>query len=487
VKTLYWHDYETTGISPARDRPLQFAGVRTDEDLNIVGDPLSLYCQPALDILPHPAACMVTGITPQLALEQGVPENIFASRLVAELARPGTCGVGYNSIRFDDEFSRYLLYRNFYDPYQREWSQGNSRWDIIDMLRLTRALRPEGIVWPDKEDGAPSFKLEDLTRVNSISHESAHDALSDVMATIAMARLVRDKQPRLYDYLYSNRSKHKVAAMLDPVAQQPVLHVSGKLPRANGYTALMVPLAQDPTNKNAIICFNLAGDVDALLTLDADEIRERVFARSDQLPDKSERLPLKVIHLNRCPVIATPKLLDASAADRLNINVKHCMDNWNILQRYNATPEFRVEFKAKLQSIFVRPDYANDEDAEQALYQGFLPNSDKPLLTGVRSSAGEELDASHFPFSDSRYRELLFYYRARNFPASLDSVDADTWRRMCRERLTGTGSAYLSLADYNKEVDQITANTTDPSVLALMRNLSAWGKRVCDDLDIVSS
>ena len=474
MSTLYWHDYETTGIFAARDRPLQFAGVRTNEDLEIIGDPLMLYCQPSLDILPHPAACLVTGISPQLAQEKGVSEAEFTARIVAELGYPGTCGVGYNSIRFDDEFSRYLLYRNFYDPYEREWKQGNSRWDIIDMLRLTRALRPEGIVWPDKDDGAPSFKLEDLTRVNGIAHEAAHDALSDVTATIAMARLVKERQPRLYDYLYSNRSKHKVAAMLDPVAQQAVLHVSGKLPRANGYTALMVPLAQDAINKNAVICFNLAGDVDALLELDAEGIRERVFASADQLSSGSERIPLKAIHLNRCPVIATPKLLDAEAAERLNIDVERCMSNWELLQRHGKNAEFRT----KLQAVFTRGDYVGEDDAEQSLYQGFLPNGDKPLLSGVRSSPGAKLDIAHFPFSDSRYRELLLHYRARNFPDTLSAGEAEDWRAMCRERLIGVDSAYLTLPDYERELDNISAGTTDPSVLALMEKLRAWGQQV---------
>ncbi|TNE75578.1 MAG: exodeoxyribonuclease I, partial [Gammaproteobacteria bacterium] len=215
ANTLYWHDYETFGADPSRDCPSQFAGVRTDEALNIIGEPLSLYCQPPTDRLPSPMACLVTGITPQKAREQGVPEPEFMSEVYRELSRPGTCGVGYNSIRFDDEVTRYALYRNFYDPYEREWKHGNSRWDIIDMVRLARALRPEGIEWPNYEDGSPCFKLEQLTLANGISHEAAHDALSDVLATIAMARLVREKQPKLYHYVYEHRLKQKVAGLID--------------------------------------------------------------------------------------------------------------------------------------------------------------------------------------------------------------------------------------------------------------------------------
>ena len=482
MNTLYWHDYETTGIHAARDRPIQFAGVRTDENLNIVGDPLTLYCRPALDILPHPAACMVTGISPQRALAEGVPEHEFAAYIAAELGHPGTCGVGYNSIRFDDEFTRYMLYRNFYDPYEREWKQGNSRWDIIDMLRLTRALRPEGIQWPDKDDGAPSFRLEDLTRANGISHEDAHDALSDVIATIAMARLVRENQPRLYEYCYLSRSKQKVAALLDPVVQQPVLHVSGRLPRTNSYTALMVPLAQDLVNKNAIICFNLSGDVETLMKLDADGIREQVFASTKQLPVGKERIPLKVIHLNRCPVVATPKLLDADAAIRLKIDVDLCMANWQVLNKDGN----RAELRAKLQAVFAPPEYPEVEDVEQALYQGFLPNVDKVRLAEVRSSKAPELDSAHFPFKDSRYSSLLFRYRARNFQDSLRPQDREHWQTLCLERLTGEDTNYLTLSAYEGEIDQMMAGTQKEEELALLEKLRQWGQFVRKEFGIAS-
>jgi len=198
--TLYWHDYETFGIDPKRDRPVQFAGIRTDEALNIIGAPLVIYCQPANDFLPSPQACMITGISPQLALKEGVNEAEFISRIHAEFARPGTCTVGYNNIRFDDEFTRYTLYRNFYDPYAREWQNGNSRWDIIDLLRVTRALRPAGINWPERDDGQSSFRLEELSKANNIAHDAAHDALSDVLATIEVARLIKARQPVQTDF-----------------------------------------------------------------------------------------------------------------------------------------------------------------------------------------------------------------------------------------------------------------------------------------------
>jgi len=224
-ETLYWHDYETFGADPSRDRPVQFAGLRTDLDLNRIGEPLVLYARPANDFLPQPQACLVTGISPQLALERGVPECEFIERILQELARPGTCGAGYNSLRFDDEVTRYTLYRNFHDPYAREWQHGNSRWDIIDLVRTACALRPEGIEWPLREDGLPSFRLEDLTGANGISHGAAHDALADVEATIALARLVRQRQPCITNLRL--RTELKYGSSRGPLRSQPFGHRLG--------------------------------------------------------------------------------------------------------------------------------------------------------------------------------------------------------------------------------------------------------------------
>lgn len=470
MTTLYWHDYETSGIDPARDRPLQFAGVRTDENLELVGTPLRLYCQPDPDLLPQPAACLLTGITPQKAAREGVAEPDFAARIVAELGAPGTCGVGYNSLRFDDEFTRFLLYRNFHDPYEREWRGGNSRWDIIDMLRLARALRPEGMNWPDREDGSSSFRLEDLAATNGIVHDNAHDALSDVLATIALARRVRECQPELYRYVYAHRHKRQLLPLLDPARRRPVLHVSGRLPRERGYTALVLPLARHPANANAVICFDLLGDADALIALDAEAIRARVFTPAAEFAAGIERLPLKAIHLNRCPVVATPKLLDAAAARRLGIDLDRCETNWHKL--------FAVDLTAKLGQVFAPQAMPVPADAETALYAGFLSDAERGLLAAVRTGRGMELDPARLAFRDPRYRELLFRYRARYFPETLTPVEQENWSDFRRWRLTDPESGYLGLAAFRAELSLLAQQPADSARRALLEELQAWGETV---------
>ncbi len=475
--TFYWHDYETFGVDPAVDRPSQFAGLRTDENLNPIGEPLVIYCQPQKDVLPAPMACLVTGITPQHAMEHGLPEPEFMARIHEQLAMPGTCGVGYNSVRFDDEVTRYSLYRNFYDPYQREWKNGNSRWDIIDMLRLCRALRPEGIEWPDHEPGRPSFKLEDLTKANGIAHEAAHDALSDVTATIAMAKLVKQKQPRLFDYVVNNRSKKAIAEMLNLQQRKPFFHISGMLSKEHLYGALMMPLAKHPTNSNGIICVDLSADPEPLLSLDAEQIQRRVFTPADQLAEGEERIPLKVVHVNKVPVVTTHKLLDKAAAQRLQIDVQRCEQHW---QRLN-----QVDLHSKLQLVFAEKPFPAKPEAEQQLYGGFLPNQDKTLLDEVRRASLQDFKQHSFYFSDARYNKLLFSYRARYFADSLTAEEQKTWHDSCKWRLTDESSGYLTLQQQAVEISQLLEdNSLSADKKAVLASLQQWSSNIAAEFGL---
>lgn len=472
--TLYWHDYETWGEVPAQDRPSQFAGIRTDEALNIIGEPLMIYCKPSPDLLPKPEACLITGLSPQYALEHGLSERDFIAAIVAELGAPGTCGVGYNSIRFDDEVTRYTLYRNFYDPYEREWRNGNSRWDIIDMVRMTRALRPEGIVWPDYEDGRPCFRLEKLTEANGLVHEAAHDALSDVYATIAMARLVKQCQPKLYDYAYRLRDKRFVASMIDIGGCKPLLHISSRFPAENGNAALVLPLVMHPNNKNSVIAFNLSSDPSDLLQLSVDELRQRLFTRTDELPAGVERLALKEIHLNKTPMLLPPNMLDDATAERLAIDSSICYRHWQVLA--NLTPASLQALHQKLISLYSEQRFAVPLDPEQMLYSGgFFAAQDKNLMLRVRTLTPPALAQSALAFNDPRLPELLFRYRARNFPETLGSAERIRWRAFCAQRLTDPeAGAGIVLADFQERLTQLEATELSAAQRDLLKQLAVY-------------
>jgi exodeoxyribonuclease-1 len=429
VKTLYWHDYETFGADPARDRPVQFAGIRTDEDLCILGQPLEIYCRPSPDFLPHPEACLITGITPQQALEQGVGEAEFIHRIHAELSQPGTCGVGYNSIRFDDEVTRYTLYRNFYDAYAREWQHGNSRWDLIDVVRMCYALRPERINWPLGDNGAPTFKLERLTQANGIGHQQAHDALADVTATIELARLLKTRQPRLYAYAYGLRRKQEVAKHLNLRNPQALVHISSRYPASRGCAALVVPLVAQPNNANGIVVFDLASDPQGLLDLPVEEIRRRIFSSRADLGDDVERIAVKTVHLNRSPMVVTPNIMDAAGYQRLGIDQAVCARNLQFIESH------RQLIAEKMAQIFSESPQWDNRDPDTQLYAGFFSDADRRLMDDVRTSSPQQLADRRWAFVDERLAPLLLRFRARNFPQSLSPEEWQQWEQWRRQRL----------------------------------------------------
>ena len=426
--TFLWHDYETFGAVPRRDRPSQFAAIRTDAELNEVGEPLMIYCKPAPDYLPSPEACLITGITPQLCLERGLPEHAFAAQIEKAFSQPGTIGVGYNTIRFDDEVTRFLFWRNLIDPYAREWQNECGRWDLLDVVRLTYALRPEGIEWPKKEDGKPSFKLEDLARANGLLHESAHDALSDVRATIALARLVRDRQPRLYDYLYRLRGKQGV---LDQVrVLQPMVHISGMFSGARHYLSVVLPLGWHPRNRNALIVCDLGADVSPLLELDAEALRKRLYTRRDELAEGELPVPLKLLHINKCPVVAPLSVLRPQDRERIGLDLDAC------LAAARTLTDAKANWQDKLAPLYAEESFASSEDPEQQLYDGFIGDRDRRLCEQVRQADPSRLAKEQWPFDDARLPELLFRYRARNFPETLNATEQQQWQDFCRARLS---------------------------------------------------
>lgn len=427
--TFYFHDYETFGKNPSLDRPAQFAGVRTDLDFNIIDQPLVVYCAPANDYLPEPEAVMITGITPQQTIANGVNEAEFSRQIHHVFSVTGTCILGYNNIRFDDEVSRNIFYRNFYDPYAWSWQNGNSRWDLLDVMRACYALRPDGIIWPENDDGLPSFKLEHLTHANNVEHLHAHDAMSDVYATIAMAKRVKQAQPRLFDYLYLHRNKHKINKLIDIVSMTPLVHVSGMFGAARGNTSWVAPLAWHPENKNAVIMCDLAGDISALLELDSDTLRERLYTRKNTLKLDQLPIPIKLVHINKCPVLVPAKTLSAENAERLGIVRQHCLQNLQLLRQ---NPQIRE----KVVAIFSEAaPFTPSDDVDGKLYDGFFSDADRATMKIVQQTPPQNLATLMPCFQDSRLDTLFFRHRARNYPHTLDYSEQQRWLQHRREVL----------------------------------------------------
>jgi exodeoxyribonuclease-1 len=472
--SFLFYDLETFGSDPRRSRIAQFAAIRTDADLNPVGDPISVFAKPADDLLPSPIATLITGITPQAALRDGVSEAELFAMICDEMSQPETCSVGYNSLRFDDEFVRYGLFRNFHDPYEREWRGGNSRWDLLDVFRLAHALRPDGIAWPQREDGATSFKLEHLAALNDVREGDAHEALSDVRALIALARRLKAAQPRLWDYALKLRDKRYAAQLLDTIRITPVLHVSQRFPANRLCAAPVLPLARNPRIDGRVIVFDLGQDPEPLLALDAEQIRNRLYTPAAELAEGEFRIALKEVHLNRCPALVAWDHLREADLQRLGI------DQALVEQRAARLREAGPALAEKVRRVFVDDRERSPSDVDASLYDGFIGDGDKRLCAEVRATPPQALATRAFGFRDPRLQALLFRYRARNWPDMLDAGDRQRWNDYRRQRLrVDSGLSEYGFDSFRAELQLLRGLHVDDSArLALLDQLEAWGNTI---------
>ena len=466
--SFFIYDYESFGISPANDRPAQFAGIRTDADFNIIGEPVMLYCKQTNDYLPTPDAVLVTGITPQECNEKGISEPEFATKILAEFSQPNTCVMGYNNIRYDDEMTRYTFYRNFIDPYEYSWKNGNSRWDLLDLVRACYALRPDGINWAFDDEGMPSFKLEKLTEANGIAHENAHDAMSDVYATIAMAKLIKEKQPKMFQYFFENRGKKEIEKLIDTAEMTPLVHVSGMLGNYRGNCTWVSPIAWHPSNQNAVIVCDLTGDIDNLLVKNATELREDLYTKKSDLEEKGvSAVPLKLVHINKCPILAPAKTLLPENAERLGINRQLCLEN---LAKLRAS----FDIREKVTDIFTEArQFEPSDNVETELYNGFFSHADKNNMAILRSLPPDKLADSGLAFEDKRIPELLFHYRARHFYKTLNRAEQVKWQKYCQRKLA------KSAVDFEERLQRlIEEHANNPEKLALLQQVYEYGAKL---------
>jgi exodeoxyribonuclease I len=475
--TLFWYDIETFGRDAQLDRLAQFAGIRTNGDFEPVDEPIIEYVQIAPDYVPSPQACLITGITPQETLEKGRPEYEVALRIYREWMQPGTCVVGYNNIRFDDEFMRNVFYRNLLDPYVREYANRNSRWDLINVMRAANDLRPEGLEWPNQDDGRPSFRLEELSAANGIAHQHAHDALSDVEATIGLAKLLHDRQPRLFKFLFHNRRKEDVSKLIDLQRRTPLLYTSAMFTRPEGCTTAVAPLAVDPNNRNSVLAFDLRFDPRPLIELSVEQLRERVFTPKEELDE--ERIPLTPLHINRAPVVAPMKTLDEAAARRLGIDSELIRERQRMLQSASNLTE-------KVRAIFDHQGAMPEApDVDMAIYSGgFFLDEDKALFTHLHEQGIEHWRDFSSNFADQRAEKLLHRLVGRNYPSMFTDRERLRWKNFCATHLLfPPGNRIDDFGTFEKKLDTYKRSTElGPREKLIIRSLMNYANQLKDSV-----
>jgi exodeoxyribonuclease-1 len=473
--SFFFYDLETSGFSPRSARVMQFAGQRTDMNLKPVSEPVNVLIKLTPDVVPDPDAVLVTGITPQRTLAEGLSEAEFLKLFYGEVVRPNTIFVGFNNIRFDDEFMRFLNYRNFYDAYEWQWKDGCSRWDLLDVVRMVRALKPEGIKWPFAPDGKPTNRLEFLTKLNKLSHEAAHDALSDVQATIAVAKLVRDKQPELFKYLLDTRKKDKVKAVVDTA--KPFMYTSGRYPSEYLHTTVAVLLGQHAEQDYALV-YDLRQDPTPFLKMSIEELIEAWKFTRD--PD-AIRLPVKTLKYNRCPAVVPGVVKDEETLKRLQLSRGAISRHLRLVSHGEPT------FVEKLFAAVKQMDQAREQDqmslvdnqlnVDERLYDGFVDNSDKVAMRAARVAKPEELADFAAGFRDERLKSLLPLYKARNYPASLSSEERAEWDEFCRQKLLDGGTD-SRLTKYFVRLEELGQGKLNGEQQYLLEELRLYGQSI---------
>ena len=429
TKTFFFYDLETSGLNPKVDRIMQFAGQRTDMELNPIGEPVNILVKMTEDALPSPSAIAVTKITPQQTLRDGISEKEFVDLISEEIFTPDTIAVGYNTVRFDDEFMRAMLWRNFYDAYEWEWKDGRSRWDMLDVVRLTRALRPDGINWPFTEDGKPTNRLELLTKLNGLAHEHAHDALSDVYATIAVAKMICEKQPKLFEYLFKMREKNAVKKLVNLDDKKPFVYASGRYSSEYNKTTVAFPLTSG-RNGNVLV-FDLRYDL-------------------EELDDKYYPV-VKELCFNKCPAVAPISVLEDGGWEKIGLNKETIEKNLEILNKH---PEFAEQMRLKNEE---EKEFPQALEPEAALYDGFLNDRDRIKVAAVRNAKLNELADFHPEFDDERLPELLLHYKGRNFPNTLSESENEKWKEYKKVRLERQTPKFLTELQSIYEKDEFIA------------------------------
>ncbi|MFP4483633.1 MAG: exodeoxyribonuclease I [Spirochaetota bacterium] len=455
--SLLWYDLETFGRHPQWDRIAQFGAIRTNGDFEEIGEPIVAYCRLTPDYVPDPESCLITGITPAEVQEKGMTEREFAALIHEEMMVPATCTAGFNTIAFDDEFIRALFYRNFYDPYRREYMNNNSRWDIIDLLRMCHDLRPEGMEWVRNEKGIPSFRLDALANANGVTLDNAHDALADVRATIGLARLVHQTKPKLFRYYYSLRRKDEVRRRLNLGEMKPILHTSAMYASESGSTTVVIPLSASPDNPNEIIVYDLRRDPTDWLDAPPEEIERRVFTPARELGE-NERIPLTGIRINRVPAVSPLGTIDEAQAESLGIDLGRCLRHAEIIRD-------RPDLLQRIRKIYGKRPPRNFSDPDLQIYSGdFFPDEDREEFDQIRAMPPEELKHNAPRLYDHRAPEMLWRYIARNHPEALTPEEQERWKSFCASRiLTPEADGAWDIAAFKRKVGNLLSRVDTPA------------------------
>ena len=427
-----FYDTETTGTRPAWSQVLQFAAVLTDDDFNELAS-VNVRCRLLPHVVPTPWALKVTGMAPTAVDRHPVSFYEMILGIHRQMKDWGAAYyLGFNSIKFDEEIMRQSFWQNLLDPYVTN-TGGARRGDVLSIMRAALAAQPDILNVPTGPDGKPVHKLEKIAALNGFDTSNAHDALADVRATVHMARLLRDRAPAIWDRAQETARKQNA----EPLVARPVPFVLHSRFGAGGYR-LVVPVCGVPGNGAAHIVFDLARDPTPLLALSADELVQAMAERD---------CPLLTFRANAQPVAfergdrRAPPPGDEPDDSTVRQRVALIVDNRGFCDRVARAAGLRAAA------------FGKSSLAEERIYDGFAPDSDRDLARRFHLLPWEERLAVADRMQDDRLRvfaeRLIWLHRPNLLERDRRAVVGAS---LLRRALIGDGARWTTVATARQEL-----------------------------------
>ena len=459
------YDVETTGLTKGFDQIVQFAALRTDSALKIT-DQFQIRCRLMPHVIPAPEAMRVTGLRIEQLLDTSLPSHYG---MVTEVQRILTSWcpalfLGYNSLSFDEEFLRQVFYQCLYRPYLTN-TRGSARADVLNLCRVTAALRLDVLKPAIDEDGRPIFKLKALAEANGIATPLSHNAVADVSTTLALCQLISNRAPEIWSQFLRFSQKASVESFITEEDAFLVSETFGNHHRAR----VVTPIGRHSERAIRYYCLDVVADLDTLRGMSDDQLISLC---------KGAARPIVTIRTNAAPTLWA--LYDATQEQLAPFDGEA-----EILQRVAQVRE-DAPFLERLRKAaqVAEPSYSLSPHVEEQLYEGGFPlRKDETLMECFHAAPWEQRVELVREFSDARYRCLavrLIYLERPDLLATEHRRDAD---EDVRRRLMAPLNAdvrWRSIPAAQRDVNTLVAAGLDGDDLASQLRYSDYLKDRAD-------
>ena len=453
-----FYDYETTGIDKRFDQIVQFAAIKTDSDFNEL-ERHNILCQMRNDIIPSPYAFGTTMIDIENLQENGLSEFEFSKKVNKILSGEGNqCITGYNSKEFDDKFSQFLFYRNLADPYFWAWGKGNKKLDVFDIMKMGYAFGRLGDMKFSEGSGEDSLRLEVLSKLNGLTHLKAHDALSDVVATIELLKLIKINNPNLIKYSEKLQDKSFARKLL---SESPTFYnISSFYGYEKNFIGVHHIIGQHPTISNSIISWDLEINPENILNKSASEIKEQMFAKKE---DRLFDVGFSEIKLNQSPQVLKYSEKNDANKERAEL----CQKNLVLVLRH------KLLLNQISDEIFVFEVPFLDSDAD--LFAGNFFAEKKKDELNLSLSANNPTLFKNNDFKSERFSEQLFRLKGRNFFEDLSEIEKVKYLEFVKTRVNyDETDKWRTIKMFNQEYKEIMDEDSSSEKKIILEKLNSY-------------